>query len=221
MRGDYDQVTRYGESPVAAAQRWLDEGATLVHVVDLDGARHGVAGIDTWTALGAAGVPFQLGGGIRDADSVEAAVAAGAQRVILGTAAVWQPEVLATAVHAVGPEKIVASVDVKDGLATGSGWLDDGRPVTEVVAGVRAAGVDQYLVTAVRRDGTMTGPDLHLIERLLDLTDGAYIMCAGGIGSLDHVDAVRLAGAGGVVIGRALYEGAFSLSEAMEVGSRA
>ncbi len=219
MRGDYRDVTEYGSSPVAAAQRWLEEGAALVHVVDLDGARHGTPAIDTWQAFGRAGVPYQLGGGIRDVAAVEAAVAAGARRVILGTAAVWEPEVLAGAVASVGAERVVASVDVDDGMATGRGWLDGGRPVVEVVEQVQAAGVRQYLVTAVRRDGTMAGPDLDLVRLLLALTGDAYVMCAGGIGSLNHIRAVRLTGAGGVVIGRALYEGAFTLAEAIEMGT--
>lgn len=218
MQGDYEQVTEYGSSPVDAARRWLDAGARLVHVVDLDGARAGTADVDTWRSLGRAGIPFQLGGGIRTLDTVRAAIGAGAQRVIMGTAAVWQPDLLGRAVDEAGTESIVASIDVRDGRATGAGWLDEGRVTEDVVAGTFAAGVRRFLVTAVARDGTMRGPDLELISRVIELTEGAYVMCAGGIGTLDDVARVREVGAGGVVVGRALYEGAFSLHEAARVG---
>jgi phosphoribosylformimino-5-aminoimidazole carboxamide ribotide isomerase len=219
MQGDYGEVTEYGRDPVAAARRWLDAGAELVHVIDLDGARDGRPDIETWDSLGAAGVPYQLGGGVRTAESAVRAVSAGAERVILGTAAVWHPDVLEASVAAAGADRIVASVDVKDGRATGAGWLDEGRATEEVVSSALATGVHQFLVTAVARDGTMSGPDLDLLARVIDLSGGAYVMCAGGIGSLDHVRAARDAGAGGVVMGRALYEGAFRFEDALALGS--
>ena len=219
MQGDYDEVTEYGREPVVAARRWLDAGAPLVHVIDLDGARDGRPDTATWDALGAAGVAYQLGGGVRTSESVARAVSAGATRVILGTAAVWHPDVLEAAVRASGEGRVVASVDVKDGRATGAGWLDEGRDTREVVAAALGAGVRQFLVTAVARDGTMTGPDLDLLADVIALTDHAYVMCAGGIGTLDHIRAARDAGASGVVMGRALYEGAFSFEDALAIGS--
>ena len=218
MQGDYDQVTAYGRSPVAAAQRWLREGARLIHVIDLDGARHGHPDVPTWRSLGTAGIPFQIGGGIRTSAAVESAVAAGARRAILGTAAVWDPEVLAESVTASGEGAVVASIDVKGGRATGAGWLDEGRDREQVIDAALAAGVRQFLVTSVARDGTMKGPDGELIESVKAQANGAYVMAAGGIGTLDHLRQARDAGADGVVMGRAIYERAFSLADALEVG---
>lgn len=219
MQGDYDQVTTYGASVVGAARRWLDHGADLVHVIDLDGAKSGEPDVATWRALGDAEIPFQLGGGIRTAEAVAIAVEAGASRAILGTAAVWEPEVLQSAVERSGAQAVVASIDVKNGRATGGGWLDEGRDVETVVGAALEAGVRQFLVTSVSMDGTMRGPDLELVASVIDLAVDAYVMCAGGIGSIDHIRAVRDVGAGGVVMGRAIYEQAFTLEQAVEAAS--
>jgi phosphoribosylformimino-5-aminoimidazole carboxamide ribotide isomerase len=217
MKGDYDEITDYGSDVLDAARRWLDDGAELVHIVDLDGARDGHPDVEVWTRLGEAGVPFQVGGGIRTVPAVEAAVRAGANRVILGTAAVWEPEVLEAAVAAVGSKAVVAAVDVRDGRAKGAGWLDAGRAMEEVVAGVLEAGVAQLLVTAVARDGTMSGPDVPLIDSVRSVAGEAVILSAGGIGTLDHIAMLRDAGVDGAVVGRALYENAFTLAEARAV----
>jgi phosphoribosylformimino-5-aminoimidazole carboxamide ribonucleotide (ProFAR) isomerase len=130
---------------------------------------------------------------------------------------VWEPEVLEAAVAAVGSKAVVAAVDVRDGRAKGAGWLDAGRAMGEVIAGVLEAGVAQLLVTAVARDGTMSGPDVPLIDSVRSVAGDAVILSAGGIGTLDHIAMLRDAGVEGAVVGRALYEKAFTLAEARAV----
>ena len=126
------------------------------------------------------GCPCSWGGGIRGVDDVEAALACGITRVIMGTSAVWFPGVLAEAIARSSPDRVVAAVDVRDGRAGGAGWLDGGRDLVRVVDGVREAGVKTFLVTAISRDGTMTGPDVDLLDRVRGLAPDAEILAAGG-----------------------------------------
>lgn len=216
-QGDYERATDYGADIVGQASAWMHDGARMVHVVDLDGARHGRPSIDLWHALGDAGIPFQVGGGIRTVADARNAVTAGALRVMMGTAAVWEPDVLAGAVAELGADAVMASVDVSSGRARGAGWRDDGQDVESVLEGCQAAGIIRYLVTAVSRDGTMTGPDLELIRTVQVFAPEAAILAAGGIGALEDLRSLAELGIEGAVIGRALYEGAFTLRAALEV----
>ena len=215
-RGNYDDVTTYGTNPIEAAQRWTDQGAGLVHVVDLDGARGGIGNPDLWSDMAAAGVPFQVGGGLREEETVRVALETGAVRVVLGTTAVWNPDLLSKLVERFGVESIGASVDVRAGRAAGAGWEEDGRSTTDVLAGIRQAGVEWVFVTAIGRDGTLAGPDVDLIEATVGKLGERRVVAAGGVGSLNDLAAVRRAGAFGVIVGRALYENVFTLSEAFE-----
>ena len=126
-QGRYDDVTIYRDDPAAMLTSWSEQGAEIVHVVDLAGARDGSGDSGLWKRLGATGVRFQLGGGIRTIAAAERVVAAGADRVVLGTAAVWEPETAAGVVDAIGGERVVAAIDVRNGKATGAGWLDTGH----------------------------------------------------------------------------------------------
>lgn len=215
MHGDYRRVTVYAEDPVAQARAWTDQGASLVHVVDLEGARSGSPDRGLWFRLADAGVPFQVGGGIRSVELARAALDAGAARVVLGTAAVWEPQVLA----AIGDtERVVAAVDVSGDRATGGGWLDGGRPLAEVLDGLAGAGVARMLVTGIGRDGTMAGPELDLMR--LAVEDGRFgVIASGGVGTLDDIRKVAAVGCEGVIVGRALYESRFTLREALATGS--
>lgn len=214
-QGDYELVTAYGDDVVGQARAWLEQGVAMIHLVDLDGARHGTPARHLWSRLAAAGIPFQVGGGIRRVEDAVAAREAGATRVMMGTAAVWEPQVLAGAVDRLGPAAVMASIDVASGRARGAGWLDEGRDLPEVVAGCIDAGVERFLVTAVARDGTMKGPDLALIAEIQRLAPGVAIVAAGGIGSLRHLTDLAALGIEGAVAGRALYEGAFTIEEAL------
>jgi len=216
-RGDYSQVTVYGDAPAAQAAAFISDGAARVHVVDLAGARDGTHATNLWRSLAAAGVEFQVGGGIRSVATAAAAVAAGAGRVVVGTAAVWHPEVLADICTAIGPERVVVAVDVRNGKATGAGWLDEGKELAEVLTQVVDAGVPRVLVTGIVRDGTMAGPDVDLLERAGSLAPDLRIIASGGVGTLAHVVDVAGRGVEGVIVGRALYEGVFSLTEALAV----
>lgn len=212
MHGDYGAVTRYGDDPVARVSAFLAEGASLVHVVDLEGARSGKPDERLLTALAATGGRFQIGGGIRTAEAANRVLFMGAARVVMGSAAVWEPEVLA----GVGEiRRVVAAIDVRKGRATGGGWLDDGRALDGVLDGVAGVGVQRVLVTGIDTDGTMDGPDLALMRRVV--ADGRFaVIASGGVGSLDDLRRVAEVGCEGVIVGRALYEGRFTLAEALE-----
>lgn len=214
MRGDFDEVTRYSTDPVAAGRRWVDGGASLVHLVDLAGAKSGEPDRRLWDAFATADIPFEVGGGIRTVGQADAALQAGAARVVMGSAAVWQPHVLAELVGRHGPDKVVAALDVRGGNATGSGWLDDGVAIERVLSALDAAGVRLAMVTAISRDGTMAGPDLELIGLVRAAAPSLSVIGSGGVGSIDDLVALQAAGAVGVIVGRALYDGAFTLAEA-------
>ena len=211
LHGDYEQVTTYAEDPVDQCLRWVDQGARRVHVVDLEGARSGEPDESLWRDLGAAGITFQVGGGIRSAAIAERALRAGADRVVMGTAAVWDPRAL---VGVSDPSRVVAAIDVREGRATGAGWLDEGRRVEEVLTDLEGLGIERLLVTGIERDGTMEGPATDLLRLALD-GNRFSIIASGGVGSLEDLDAVAALGCEAVVIGRALYEDRFTVSEAI------
>ena len=215
-QGDYDDVTAYGTSLNDQIRAWVEAGAGIVHVVDLDGARSGVPTTDIWEEAAQATVPVQIGGGIRTADQVVAAVSAGISRVMMGTAAVWDPTVLADVVDRVGPGAVVAAVDVADGRARGQGWLDEGKDLDSVVGTALSVGVERLLVTSVSRDGTLDGPDLALLAAVRHMAPDAQIVAAGGIASIDDVGALERIGIDEAVVGRALYEGGIDLSEILD-----
>ena len=210
LHGDYRKVTRYSDDPVEVAGRWMEQGADLVHVVDLSGAKTGDPDRRIWREMSEAGIPFQVGGGIRTADAARAALAAGARRVVMGTAAVWNPAALGEVEEV---ERVVAALDVRAGRARGAGWLDEGRSVPQALTGLREAGVVRLLVTGIERDGAMRGPDLNLLAQVGELSNMAVI-ASGGVGSLSDLEAVAALGCEAVIVGRALYEGRFTLSEA-------
>ncbi len=216
LRGDYEASTTYGHSVPDQLAAWREAGARRVHVIDLDGARTGNPDPDLWRQVVGNGVSIQLGGGIRTLDDVQKALGLGIGRVIMGTKAVWNPELLGEVISMSSPERLVAAVDVRDGRAGGAGWLDEGRELAAVVEGVRQAGVEIFLVTAIRRDGTMTGPDLGLLDQVRVLAPEVEILAAGGIASMGDLRRLSSVGIDGAVIGRALYEGGIDLGEALE-----
>jgi phosphoribosylformimino-5-aminoimidazole carboxamide ribotide isomerase len=218
LRGDYEQETQYDDDPVVAARRWVDGGAGWLHVVDLDGARQGepvnlehVRGI-----VAAVNVPVQLGGGLRDSKKVEEAFSSGVERVVLGTAAVRDPE-MAEAIALAHGDRVVASVDSRSGKVAAEGWTEGtDLDTTEVIGELSRRGLRRFVYTPVDVDGLMEGPDLDSLREVAAATD-AEVIYSGGIGALDDLRAV--AGLGienveGVIVGRALYEGRFSIAEA-------
>jgi phosphoribosylformimino-5-aminoimidazole carboxamide ribotide isomerase len=219
-RGDFDQETSYGDDPVAVARAFADAGALWLHVVDLDGARAGeprqlsLAAEIVAEAYGR--MQVEIGGGLRTAEAIAGALGTGAARAVIGTALLRDPDFAASLVARHGPDRIVASIDVRDGLALGEGWREGaaGLPAAEAIAGLAAAGIETFEVTAIERDGLLEGPGLDLLRSLVGLERGR-IIASGGISSIDDVLAVQAAGCAGAIIGRALYEGRIDLRALM------
>ncbi|HKG34971.1 MAG TPA: 1-(5-phosphoribosyl)-5-[(5-phosphoribosylamino)methylideneamino]imidazole-4-carboxamide isomerase [Solirubrobacterales bacterium] len=219
IQGDYERERAYDDDPVVAARRWADGGARWLHVVDLDGARAGepVNLEHVRRIVAAVGVPVQLGGGLRDSKKVEEAFSSGAERVVLGTAAVRDPE-MAGAIAAAHGDRVVASVDARSGKVAAEGWTESSELGTaEVVAALSDRGIRRFVYTPVDVDGLMEGPDLDSLREVAEATDGELIY-SGGVGSLE--DLRTLAGIdvenlGGVIVGRALYEQRFSIAEGL------
>ena len=200
-RGDYDAVVERAADPVALARRWVDAGARRVHLVDLDGARSGRVRPELVRVVAAAvaPVPLQASGGIRALEDAHALLAAGADRVVVGTAAWPDPAPWAEALGAA----LVVALDVRDGTVRAAGWTEEsGLAVGEAVERCLAAGVGRVLCTAIERDGTLAGPDLGLVE--LVAGRGLHVLAAGGVRSPDDVAALAAAGAEAAIVGRAL-----------------
>jgi phosphoribosylformimino-5-aminoimidazole carboxamide ribotide isomerase len=218
IQGDYEKETKYDDDPVVAARRWVDGGAAWLHVVDLDGARAGepVNLEHVRRIVAAVNVPVQLGGGLRDSKKVEQAFSSGVERIVLGTAAVRNPE-MAEAIAAAHGDRVVASVDARSGKVAAEGWTEESElGATEVIAGLTERGIRRFVYTPVDVDGLMEGPDLDSLREAARATDGEVIY-SGGIGSLDDLRAVARLGlenVEGVIVGRALYEQRFGITEA-------
>ncbi|HWQ12659.1 MAG TPA: 1-(5-phosphoribosyl)-5-[(5-phosphoribosylamino)methylideneamino]imidazole-4-carboxamide isomerase [Roseiflexaceae bacterium] len=215
-QGDFEQLTVYDDDPVAVARRWVEQGARRLHVVDLDGARMGhPVHADVITAVvRAAGVPVQLGGGLRDEATVRMALGLGVERVILGTAAVHAPELIALLVERYG-EAIVVGVDARDGLVATAGWVDTEQvQAAELVERMSALGVRRFVYTDISRDGTLSAPNYSATAALVR-PGGPAIIASGGVGRVEHLRRLAAIGCEGAVVGRALYTGALSLREAL------
>ncbi len=219
LHGRYDIVTTYADDPVEAARDWIADGATLVHVVDLNGARSGKPDPNLWHSLGRAGVPFQIGGGIRDQRTAHQALEAGAHRVVLGTAAVHDPRVLGEIVAVTGADRVVASIDVRGGVAQGAGWTGTGVHFVDVVRRVVRAGVEVALVTGIERDGALNGPDLDLLAKVRTVAPELRLIASGGVSSLADIAALESFSCEAVIVGRALYENRFALPGAIRAAS--
>lgn len=220
-QGDFERETAYGDDPPAVARAFSAAGATWLHVVDLDGAQAGEPRQLEKTADIVAEVygrmHVEIGGGLRTAEAVAGALGTGAARAVVGTAVLRDPAFAVALVARHGPERIVASIDVRDGMALGEGWRAGapGLPVAEAVAMLATAGIATFEVTAIERDGLLEGPNLDLLRTLVALGRGR-IIASGGVASIDDVIAVQAAGCAGAIIGRALYEGRVDLGELVD-----
>jgi phosphoribosylformimino-5-aminoimidazole carboxamide ribotide isomerase len=220
-QGDFDQETVYNEDPLEAARAWAEAGARFLHVIDLDGAREGrpqnLAHLERITSE--LTVPVQYGGGLRDVTAVRAALAAGADRVILGTAAYTDVEFLDACV-ASWPARVLVAIDVRGGRVSVAGWTKatQMRP-DDVIDRMQRRGVRQFVYTNVDRDGMLGGPDLEEVKRIGAIIRGRFLY-SGGIGSLEDfrgLGSLRLVNLAGVVSGKALYEGRFTIGEVHEL----
>jgi phosphoribosylformimino-5-aminoimidazole carboxamide ribotide isomerase len=206
-QGDYARVTAYGE-PAEFAARFAAAGARWIHVVDLDGARAGLIRPVVVAALVHASSPasVQASGGVRSVADAETLVRAGASRVVVGTAA-WT--LLDELVPALG-ERLVIALDVRDGVVRTRGWTESALEVDEAIDRCVTAGVQRLLCTAIDRDGTLAGPDIELVRRVVERS-ALPVLAAGGIRSEADIDALERAGAEGAIVGRALLEGRLAL----------
>jgi phosphoribosylformimino-5-aminoimidazole carboxamide ribotide isomerase len=218
VQGDFDQRTEYADDPLDAARAWARAGAERLHVVDLDGARAGAPVNLAHVAriIAETGLPVQHGGGLRSPAAIAAAFAAGARRVVLGTAAFADEALLADALAEYG-NRVVVSVDVRGGLVSTAGWTQTGSlPAVAAVTALVERGVRSFVYTDVDRDGMLGGLDLAALARVTDAVEGE-LLYSGGIGSLADLQALvglrdpRLVG---VIAGKALYEQRFTLAEA-------
>lgn len=216
-RGAFDQQTVYDEDPLDAALRWVNEGARALHVVDLDGARSGapVNLEHVERIVGQAGVPVQAGGGLRTIEAVEQLMGTGVQRAVMGTAAYRDLELLDQAVARLG-DRLVVSVDARAGRLAASGWVEQTEiPIDAVIERLTARGVRRFVYSSIDRDGMMSGPDIDGIRRVAATVRGGFIY-SGGISSLDDLRALhrlRQVNLTGVIVGKALYERRFTVSE--------
>jgi phosphoribosylformimino-5-aminoimidazole carboxamide ribotide isomerase len=217
-RGEFDAKTVYDADPLEAAQRWVAEGARGLHVVDLDGARTGTpSNLGHVRRIAAAvDVPVQVGGGLRTADAARAAIDAGASRIVLGTAAYRDIDFLDEVLAAHG-DRVVVSIDARDGKLATDGWTEQTEiPAESVVERLGARGVRRFVFSSIERDGMLSGPDLDGASRIAEAVRGIFLY-SGGISSVEDLRALaglRQVNMAGVIVGKALYEQHFTVADA-------
>ena len=217
VEGHFEDKTVYHDDPLTAAQSWVDAGARFLHVVDLDGARSGEPrSIEHLRRIASeTGVPVQYGGGLRSLPAVREALRAGAERVIIGTAAFRDVDFLDTVIGAFGP-RVLVSVDVRGGHISTAGWTQTTQmPAGDAIRRLGDRGVSSFVYTDVDRDGKLEGPDLDDVRAVAEAVRGRFLY-SGGIGSLEHLSALaglRQVNLAGVIVGKALYEGRFTVAE--------
>ena len=216
-QGDYSQETVFSEDPVDTARHWRSLGAERLHIVDLDGAAKGeIRHFDAISSIASAvSIPVEVGGGIRTIESIEKLLNAGVDRVILGTAAIENRNMVKTACKRFG-ERIIAGVDARDGFVATRGWIESSKvKAVELVKSMKSIGVERIIYTDISRDGTLTEPNFDAIEELLVNVD-AKIIAAGGISSIGHLKKLAVLGVEGAIVGRAIYTGHIDLNKALK-----
>ena len=228
QQGDYNEVTTYGDDPVAMAYRWKSEGATWLHLVDLDGAKSGVSSTENREAIrriaSEVGLPIQCGGGIRDEAAVERALSDGISRVVIGTAAARHPE-FATKMFAVYGDKIAVGVDARNGVVAVQGWQEhDGEEAGLFVRRMADMGAARFIFTDIARDGMLQGVNLLALAGVALAVPHVPVIASGGVADLHDIVSLHelkrdsAPNLDGVIIGKALYAETISLAEALEIG---
>ncbi len=219
LYGDFDAITEYNPDPGDQARQFADAGCRWIHVVDLDGAVAGSAiNIDAVTAILDTGLPVQLGGGIRSMDQIETWINAGISRVILGTAALKDPNLVKEAAREFSG-KIAVGADTRGGMIAAEGWLESTNiPVLDLVKRFEDCGVAAIIFTDIGRDGALTGVNLQATAELARATT-IPVIASGGVASIEDIHALAKDDSGieGVITGRAIYDGRLNLSEALNV----
>lgn len=220
-QGDAARETAYGDDPVAVALRFAGEGARWIHLVDLDralGEGDNQAEVGRVLRAVAGRVRVQLGGGLRSLPLIATALELGAARVVIGTAAVGEPALLDAAVARLGADRLAVGIDARNGLVAVRGWREAGGERAEALAArVVAQGIRTLVYTDIARDGMLAGPDLAGARAVA--AAGARVIVSGGVAALDDLRAIRDAGLAGAIVGRALYEGRFTVAQALEAVS--
>ncbi|OON87377.1 1-(5-phosphoribosyl)-5-[(5-phosphoribosylamino)methylideneamino]imidazole-4-carboxamide isomerase [Oribacterium sp. C9] len=218
LKGDYEKMTVYSDDPLAIAKKIEGMGGKWLHLVDLEGAKDGTTpNFDVVSSIAKdTGLKVEIGGGIRSFETIEKYLNAGVSRVILGTKAVKDPEFLKEAVSRWG-EKIAVGVDAKNGLVAVNGWLDVlDIDMFDFLQDIREIGVKTAIVTDISKDGAMKGTNLPLYEKLSELS-GIDITASGGVSTLDDIRALKNMNIYGAILGKAMYNGAIELSEALKL----
>jgi phosphoribosylformimino-5-aminoimidazole carboxamide ribotide isomerase len=223
-QGDFTREQVYADDPTGVARGFAAAGASWIHLVDLDGARAGerrqastiAAIVEAVAALPGDRPRLQVAGGLRTLDAIAGVLDGGADRIVIGTAAIQDPALVRQAIRQHGPDRIAVALDIRAGMAIGDGWVPGaaGIPFATAIAGLADAGVATFIVTAIARDGLLGGPDLALLETCARSTD-AVVLASGGIRSIADLQAVRAVGCGGAIVGRAIYEGSLDLRAAI------
>ncbi|WP_169978864.1 1-(5-phosphoribosyl)-5-[(5-phosphoribosylamino)methylideneamino]imidazole-4-carboxamide isomerase [Tautonia rosea] len=217
VQGDYDRETVFGEDPAAMAEHWVAEGASRLHLVDLDGAKLGrPANVESVRAiLDRVGVPCQLGGGVRDEATLKAWLDAGLERVIVGTQALKDPVWFASMAERY-PDRLILGLDAKGGRVATAGWLDvSSVEATSLAEGFDALPLAAIIYTDIARDGMLEGPNLEATGALADRLK-TPVIASGGVSTLEDLERLATLPVAGVIVGRALYDGRFRLAEARE-----
>lgn len=215
--GDPARMTSYSDDPAEMARKWLSMGAAWLHVVNLDGAfgENDKANRSALESILKLGARMQFGGGMRSLDAIENAIGLGVSRVVLGTIAIEQPEVVKAALKKFGAEKIAVGIDARDGFTSVRGWKDDSKTsAIDLALHMRTFGLRTVIFTDIRRDGLGSGLNIPSTRELAEVS-GLDVIASGGVYTLDDVIAARDAKLSGVIIGRALYEGTIDLKEAL------
>ncbi len=216
FKGQFSDVTVYGDSPAEMAKKWESLGGEYIHVVDLDGALkgHGVNAEKIKEICNSVNVPVQTGGGIRTMEDIEAKLECGIDRVIIGTKAVADSDFVKRAVDKYG-QKIVIGIDAKDGMVAIEGWEKTSDfTAVEFAKKMVSIGVQTIVYTDIATDGTLAGPNVDAMAEMTKAVD-ADIIASGGIGSLEHIKSLVPTGVEGVIVGKALYTGKVNLTEAV------
>ena len=217
-QGDYQKETVYSDDPVSVSLRWQHEGASRLHVVDLDGAASGeLTNLEVIKAISTQiNIPIQVGGGVRTLQAAETLLDMGVDRVVLGTSPVQDPDLVVRLCHDHGGGRVVVAVDARDGQVAIRGWTESTSvSAAEMVKRMESLGVIRFLYTDISRDGTLTLPNFEAIQGLIEHTSRP-ILASGGISSTGHIVRLAAIGAEGAILGRALYTGDIDLESAIQ-----
>ena len=226
FQGDYARETVYSDNPAEQAVKWMNDGAKIIHLVDLDGAKagHPVNVEPVRRICESMNIPCEIGGGIRTEQDAELLFNAGVSRVILGTVVCENPEIAKRFIEKFGPEKVVVGIDAKDGKAAVRGWIETSKvDASELAAKMAELGVKRIIFTDIATDGAFTGPSLKPTAALCRLVPDCRIIASGGVSAAEDaakLSALKLPNLEGVIVGKALYDGRTTYRELVEAAER-